>query len=150
MNTDKLTNGRLPNGDISVPLKFFEKELKAVIAKGTETGLTLQDKARFIAVAKEFTDAVAYYTDAWTAEIKGQESFKEDFVDLGKSVYLREGASMSEISNDALDEMNLAEIKKAAKLTEKGLKDAGRADLIAKYKSVTGKKAPSLIVGALK
>ena len=57
---------------------------------------------------------------------------------------------MSEISNDAMDEMNLAEIKAAAKLTEKGLKDAGRADLITKYKSVTGKKAPSLIIGALK
>ena len=56
MNTDKITNGRLPNGDISVPLKSFEKELKAVITKGTETGLTLQDKARFIAVAKEFTE----------------------------------------------------------------------------------------------
>ena len=46
MNTDKITNGRLPNGDISVPLKSFEKELKAVITKGTETGLTLQDKSR--------------------------------------------------------------------------------------------------------
>lgn len=150
MNSDKLTNTRLPNGDISVPLKALEKELKATIAKGTEQGLSLQDKARFIAVAKEFTDALAYYTDAWTSEIKSKETFKEDFVDLGKSVFLREGASMSEISNDAMDEMNLAEIKAAAKLTEKGLKDAGRADLIAKYKSVTGKKAPSLIVGALK
>ena len=141
---------RIPNGDISTPLKAFEKELKALVAKANEGDLTLQDKARFIAVAKEFTDAVSYYTDAWTSEIKGLPSFKEDYIDLGKSVYLREGASMSEINNAAMDEMNLAEIKQAAKLTEKGLKDAGRADLISKYKIVTGKKAPSLVVSALK
>ena len=141
---------RIPNGDISTPLKNFEKELKALIIKGKDSDLSLTDKARFIAVAKEFTDAIDYYTTAWGNEIKKLEAFKEDFVDLGKSVYLREGASMSEINNAAMDEMNLAEIKQAAKLTEKGLKDAGRADLISKYKVIIGKKASSLVVSALK
>ena len=82
--------------------------------------------------------------------MKAIPNFKEDIVDLGKSVWLQEGAKMSEISNEAMNEMNLEEIKVAAKLTEKGLKDAGRDDLISKYKSVTGQKAPSLKIGLIR
>jgi hypothetical protein len=43
----------------------------------------------------------------------------------------------------------LDEIKKVAKVTEKALKDNGKADLIEKYKKVTGTKANSVMYKSL-
>ena len=128
----------------------FKKEATATVNANEDRDLTMTEKARFLAVAKQLTDTIKVFTDAFEAEVKGIEGFKEDFVDLGKSVWLQEGARMSEISTDALDEMDLADIKVAVKLTESGLKAAKRADLIDKYKVETGRKAPSVKIGAIK
>jgi hypothetical protein len=57
---------------------------------------------------------------------------------------------MTEITSDVFNELTIPEIKIAAKVTEKGLKDANRAELITKYKIDTGKKAPALKITALK
>jgi hypothetical protein len=107
-------------------------------------------KARFLAAWKILSEKVEYYTNDWEKQLKEIPGFKEDFVDLDRSVYLQEGAKMTEIIPDVFDELTLPEIKIAAKVTEKGLKDANRAELIEKYKINTGKKASSLKITALK
>lgn len=128
----------------------FKKEAAATVKANEDRDLTMAEKARFLAVAKQLTDTIKVFTDAYEAEVKGIEGFKENFVDLGKSVWLQEGVRMFEISTEAMNEMDLAEIKVAAKLTESGLKVARRSDLIDKYKVETGRKAPSVKIGAIK
>ena len=51
---------------------------------------------------------------------------------------------MSEISTEVFNELKLEEIKQVAKVTEKALKEIGKADLISKYKKITGQKANSV------
>jgi hypothetical protein len=147
---------KVPNGDVSKAITAFNSEVKAINAActGEDAGTFIEPdntrKARFLAAWKILCDKVEYYTDDWEKQLKGIPNFKEDFVDLDKSVYLQEGVKMTEISTDAFDELTASEIKIAAKITEKGLKDANRPDIISKYKIETGRKAPSLRITALK
>jgi hypothetical protein len=147
---------KVPNGDVSKALTAFNSEVKAIntacagVAAGEFTEPDNHMKARFLASWKILCEKVEYYTNDWENQLKEIPGFKEDFVDLDRSVYLQEGAKMTEIVSDVFDELTIPEIKIAAKVTEKGLKDANRAELITKYKIATGKKAPSLKITALK
>ena len=67
---------------------------------------------------------------------KKEETF--EFPDLGVKVMGVKGASLSKIADGIFNELSLEEIKRCASITEKGLKDIGKADLIAKYKSLRG------------
>lgn len=139
---------RIPNGDVSTVIKQFEKELTLVKNKNGE--LSLRDKARFIVAAEELKSVIEYYTDYWKEEIKAEKEFKEDFIDLKKSVILREGSAMTGIDVSVVHELTTSELMKAVTVTEKGLTAAGRADLIEKYKVGKGVKAPSVLVRPLK
>jgi hypothetical protein len=146
---------KVPNGDVSKAVTAFNSEVKAINAAcaGVSGEFSEPDnhmKARFLAAWKILSEKVEYYTGDWEKQLKEIPGFKEDFVDLDRSVYLQEGAKMTEISEGVFDELTLPEIKIAAKVTEKGLKEANRAELITKYKADTGKKAPSLKITPLK
>jgi hypothetical protein len=147
---------KVPNGDVSKATTAFNSEVKAINNACTDkdTGAFLEpdnvQKARFLAAWKILCEKVEYYTADWEKQLKEIPGFKEDFVDLDRSVYLQEGARMTEISAGIFDDLSLPEIKIAAKVSEKGLKEANRSDLISKYKIETGKKAPSLRITALK
>ena len=140
---DVITGEKLPNGDVSQFMTAFNKELTGLKDKGTTVGLTLEDKAHFLATARNLTSAIEYYTKLWGAEIANQEN-KFEFKDLGLIVSSKAGGNTTEISSEIFDELSLEEIKKVAKVTEKALKDNGKADLIEKYKKVTGTKANSV------
>ena len=150
MQYDKITGEKLPNGDVSQFMTVMNKELATLKEKGTTVGLTLSDKAHFLAVAKNLTSAIEYYTKLWSSQILEDENFNERFADLGLSVEYAKGSSMSEINSDIFDELDKEEIKKIAKVTEKGLKEIGKSNLIEKYKIVTGVKSPSLKINRLK
>ena len=147
---DVKSGEKLPNGDVSQFMTAMNKELSALKEKGTTEGLTLIDKAHFLAVAKNLTNAIEYYTKLWSNQILEDENFKEDFVDLGLSVVYTKGATMSEIKSEIFDELSVDEIKKIAKVTEKGLKEIGKSSLIDKYKVVNGTKSPSVKINRLK
>ena len=149
MYVDVKSGEKLPNGDVSGFMTAMTKELSAIKEKGLNKGLTLQDKAHFLAVAKNLTDAIEYYTKLWSSEISNQVDFKEEYKDLGLVVSSVKGAAISEISSDIFDELSLEEIKKVAKVTETSLKNNGKANLIEKYKKVTGNKASSVKIKAL-
>ena len=140
---DKITNEKLPNGDVSQFMTAMNKELFSVKEKGVTEGLTLSDKAHFLAVAKNLTSAIEYYTKLWGAEVANQEE-KFEFKDLGLVVSSKAGGNNTEISSEIFDELKLEEIKQVAKVTEKALKEIGKADLISKYKKITGQKANSV------
>lgn len=74
---------------------------------------------------------------------------KFEFPDLGQIVAIKNGGNNSEIGSAIFDELSLEEIKKVAKITEKALKDNGKADLIEKYKIITGQKANSVMYKSL-
>jgi hypothetical protein len=155
MRGDAKMTIKVPNGDVSKAVTAFNSEVKAINATCTEDAGTFLEpntaqKARFLAAWKILCEKVEYYTNDWEKQLKEIPDFKEDFVDLDRSVYLQEGAKMTEISADVFDELALLEIKIAAKVSEKGLREANRSDLISKYKIETGKKAPSLKITALK
>lgn len=157
MQYDKITGEKLPNGDVSQFMTVMNKELATLKEKGTTVGLTLYDKAHFLAVAKNLTSAIEYYTKLWSLQILEDENFNERFADLGLSVEYAKGSSISEINPNIFDELTLDEIKRVAKITEKGLKELNnhnvfdRGDeLIKKYKIVTGVKSPSLKINRLK
>ena len=140
---DKITNEKLPNGDVSQFMTAMNKELSSVKEKGVTEGLTLSDKAHFLAVAKNLTSAIEYYTKLWGTEVANQtEQF--EFNDLGVIVSSKAGGNNTEISSEIFDELKLEEIKQVAKVTEKALKEIGKADLISKYKKITGQKANSV------
>ena len=140
---DCVSGEKLPNGDVSQFMTAMNKELTGIKDKGTTVGLTLQDKAHFLAVAKNLTSALEYYTKLWGSEVANQDE-KFSFSDLGLIVSSKAGGNTTEISSEIFDELSLEEIKKVAKVTEKALKDNGKADLIEKYKKVTGTKANSV------
>ena len=146
--TDKITGEKLPNGDISSKLTEMNKELGTIKAVGTENGMSLKDKAHFLAVAKSLTSAIEYYSKLWGGEIAASEETFE-FPDLGVKVMGVKGGSLSKIADRIFDELSLEEIKKCASVTEKGLKEIGKADLIQKYKEITGNKANSCQVKTL-
>lgn len=157
MQYDKITGEKLPNGDVSQFMTVMNKELATLKEKGTTVGLTLSDKAHFLVVAKNLTSAIEYYTKLWSSQILEDENFNERFADLGLSVEYAKGSSMSEINPNVFDELTLDEIKRIAKITEKGLKELNnhnvfdRGDeLIKKYKIVTGVKSPFLKINRLK
>ncbi|MGL5913563.1 MAG: hypothetical protein ACRCZB_05305 [Bacteroidales bacterium] len=149
-NYDVVTGEKLPNGDISVPVRNFTKEIKFLVEKGTTEGLSKRDKARFMIVSESLVKAIEFYSKAWATELKKTEGLKEDFVDLSKSIWIQEGAKMTFIDGACAKEMKLEEIEKSASFSEKALKEIGREDLIVKYKVENGKKSPSLKIGALR
>ena len=134
---------KLPNGDVSQFMTAMNKELSSVKEKGTTEGLTISDKAHFLAVAKNLTSALEYYTKLWGGEVANQDE-KFEFKDLGLIVSAKAGGNTTEIAAEIFDELSLDEIKKVAKVTEKALKDNGKADLIEKYKKVVGARANSV------
>ena len=140
---DVKSGEKLPNGDVSQFMTAMNRELTSVKEKGLTEGLTLQDMAHFLAVARNLTGAIEYYTKLWGSEIANQEE-KFEFKDLGLVVSSKSGGSNTEISSEIFDELSLDEIKKVAKVTEKALKDNGMADFIEKFKKVTGTKANSV------
>ena len=143
-SVDVRSGEKLPNGDVSQFMTAMNKELSSIKEKGTTEGLTLSDKAHFLAVARNLTNAIEYYTKLWGSEIVQHDNIAYPFNDLGIIVSTKLGGNTSEISSDIFDELTLEEIKKVAKVTEKALKDNGKADLIEKYKKVTGTRANSV------
>ena len=150
-SVDVVSGEKLPNGDVSQFMTTMNKELSSIKEKGTTEGLTIKDKAHFLAVAKNLTSAIEYYTKLWGAElVKEMDSdAKFEFPDLGVTVAIKNGGNNSEINSAIFDELSLEEIKKVAKVTEKALKDNGKADLIEKYKIITGQKANSVMYKSL-
>ena len=150
-SVDVVSGEKLPNGDVSQFMTAMNKELSSIKEKGTTEGLTIKDKAHFLAVAKNLTSAIEYYTKLWGAElVKEMDSdAKFEFPDLGVTVAIKNGGNNSEINSAIFDELSLEEIKKVAKVTEKALKDNGKSDLIEKYKIITGQKANSVMYKSL-
>jgi uncharacterized protein (UPF0264 family) len=139
----------VPNGDITRAVSDFNSVRKAVASRSAD-GVSIQDMAYFIAAAKVLADKIGHYVDLYSRTLKDAGKASYDFVDVGRTVSVSEGRSQSEISKKAFDELTLDEIKLAAVITEKGLKEAKRSDLIDKYKTATGKTAPVLSIKALK
>ena len=148
---DVISGEKLPNGDVSQFMTAMNKELSSVKEKGTTECLTIKDKAHFLAVAKNLTSAIEYYTKLWGAELVKEMDPEAtfDFNDLGTTVAIKNGGNNSEISSEIFDELSLDEIKKVAKVTEKALKDNGKSELIEKYKKITGQKANSVMYKSL-
>ena len=150
-NLDVISGEKLPNGDVSQFMTQMNKELSSVKEKGTTEGLTIKDKAHFLAVAKDLTSAIEYYTKLWGAELVKEmdASSSFEFADLGVTVAIKTGGNNSEISSDIFDQLTLNEIKLVAKVTEKSLKEIGKEKLIGKYKVITGQKANSVMYKSL-
>ena len=150
-SVDVVSGEKLPNGDVSQFMTAMNKELSSVKEKGTTEDLTIKDKAHFLAVAKNLTSAIEYYTKLWGAElVKEMDTAAHfDFTDLGTTVSIKNGGNNSEINSAIFDELTLEEIKKIAKVTEKALKDNGKSNLIEKYKVITGQKANSVMYKSL-
>lgn len=150
-SVDVVSGEKLPNGDVSQFMTQMNKELSSIKEKGTTEGLTIKDKAHFLAVAKNLTSAIEYYTKLWGAELVKEmdPEVTFSFNDLGTAVSIKNGGNNSEISSDIFDELSLEEIKKVAKVTEKALKDNGKAELVEKYKKITGQKANSVMYKSL-
>ena len=150
-SVDVISGEKLPNGDVSQFMTAMNKELSSVKEKGTTEGLTIKDKAHFLAVARNLTKAIEYYTELWSKEVvKEMDSdAKFEFNDLGVTVAIKNGGNNSEIGSAIFDELSLEEIKKIAKVTEKALKDNGKSNLIEKYKIITGQKANSVMYKSL-
>ena len=140
---DKNTNEKLPNGDVTEKLQMMTKEISSIKTKGTEEGLTLKDKAHYLAVAKELIDGISYYCDLWEKEVAAQDDSFE-FLDVGLKVSPKLGRSLTKIADGIFNELSLEEIRSCASITEKGLKSIGKADLIEKYKAITGTSAKSV------
>jgi hypothetical protein len=138
-----------PNGDITKAISDFNSVRKQVASRSAER-VSLQDMAYFVAAAKVLSDKIGHYVDLYTAALKDAGTSRYDFVDVGRTVTVSEGRAVSEISKDAFDDLTMDQIKAAATLTEKGLKEIKRCDLIDKYKTVTGKSSPVLSVKSLK
>ncbi len=150
-SVDVISGEKLPNGDVSQFVLAMNRELTSIKEKGLTEGLTIKDKAHFLAVAKNLTSAIEYYTKLWGAElVKEMDSdAKFEFPDLGQIVAIKNGGNNSEINSAIFDELSLEEIKKVAKVTEKALKDNGKSNLIEKYKIITGQKANSVMYKSL-
>ena len=73
-SVDVVSGEKLPNGDVSQFITAMNKELSSIKEKGTTEGLTIQDKAHFLAVAKNLTSAIEYYTKLWGAEVANQDT----------------------------------------------------------------------------
>ena len=148
---DVVSGEKLPNGDVSMFMTQMNKELASVKEKGTTEGLTIKDKAHFLAVAKKLTDSIEYYTKLWGQEMieTVEPGVNFSFPDLGTTVTIKNGGNNSEISSEIFDELSLDDIKAAAKVSEKSLKEIGKETLIAKYKKITGAKANSVMYKSL-
>lgn len=140
---DKRSNEKLPNGDVTEKLQMMTKEVSSIKQKGTEEGLTLKDKAHYLAVARELSEAISYYCDLWEKEVAAQDDSFE-FLDIGLAVSPKMGRSLTKIANGVFNDLSLEEIKSCATITEKGLKSIGKLELIEKYKAVTGTAAKSV------
>ena len=141
MATDKLTGAKLPNGDVSTFINKFNTELINLTEKGITVGLSLEDKAHFLGVARQLKDAISLWTEEWSKEVAADETFSKDFEDLGITIATQPGATNTAIDSAVAEELTYAEIKQSAKFTEKALKEIGKENLIEKYKKVVGTKA---------
>ncbi len=165
---DVVSGEKLPNGDVSQFMTQMNKELSSIKEKGTTEGLTIKDKAHFLAVAKNLTSAIEYYTKLWGAELvkEVEPGVGFDFPDLGQTVTVKNGGNNSKISPDIFDELSLEQIKAVATVSEKALKDYDNVRvfvsgstkpiekdwssyLIEKYKVITGQKANSVMYKSL-
>lgn len=148
---DVVSGEKFPNGDVSQFMTAMNKELASVKEKGLSEGLTIKDKAHFLAVAKNLMGAIEYYTKLWGAELVKEmdPDAQFDFTDLGVAVAIKNGGNNSEINSAVFDELSLDEIKRVAKVTEKGLKEIGKEDLIQKHKIITGARANSVMYKSL-
>ena len=69
-SVDVVSGEKLPNGDVSQFMTAMNKELSSIKEKGTTEGLTIQDKAHFLAVAKNLTGAIEYYTNCGVQKLQ--------------------------------------------------------------------------------
>lgn len=158
-SVDVISGEKLPNGDVSQFMTMMNKELSSIKEKGTTEGLTIKDKAHFLAVAKNLTSAIEYYTKLWGAELvkEVEPGVGFDFPDLEQTVTVKNGGNNSKISPDIFDELSLEQIKAIATVSEKALKDYDNeklfkgwsSNLIEKYKIITGQKANSVMYKSL-
>ena len=139
----------VPNGDITRAITDFNTVRKTVASRSAD-GVSIRDMAYFVAAARVLSDKIGHYVDLYSQSLKEVGRASYDFVDVGRTVSVSDGRSQTEISKEAFDELTLDEIKAVAVLTEKGLKEAKRSDLIDKYKVVTGKTQPILLIKMLK
>jgi hypothetical protein len=149
MDNQNIQAMEVPNGDITRAITDFNSVRKMVAARSAE-GVSLQDMAYFVAAARVLSDKIGHYVDLYSQSLKDAGAAQYDFVDVGRTVSISEGRALSEISKEAFDELTLEQIKVVATLTEKGLKEAKRSDLIDKYKIVNGKSSPVLSIKILK
>jgi hypothetical protein len=138
-----------PNGDITKAITNFNSIRKTVALRSAD-GISIQDMAYFIAAARVLSDKIGHYVDMYSQVLKDAGTASYDFVDVGRTVSVSDGRSQSEISKKAFDELTLDEIKSVSVITERGLKEAKRSDLIDKYKIITGKTAPVISIKILK
>lgn len=143
----------VPNGDLSKVITAFNGVRKGIYARTKDSAdgaVSITDMAMFIAAARVLTDKLEHYTDLYTKALKDAGVAKYDFEELGRTVAITKGRALSKIDNEAFSLMTLDEIKAAATLTEKGLKEIKRSDLIDKYRVVTGESSPAIQVKLLK
>lgn len=141
----------VPNGDISKAVAEFNAVRRGIHDRAeSDGGVGARDMAMFVAAAKILSDKIKHYVDIYTEALRGAGVADYDFVELGRTVSVAKGRAITEIDGAAFDYLNVAELRVAAKLTEKGLKEAKRSDLIDKFKRTTGESALSLTVKAIK
>lgn len=124
------------------------KELRDTF--NTNKELHSKDIAKFLVAAEILQSSIDYYKDIYANALKEEGVAQYDFVDLNKYLRVTKGRAITEISNDAFEDLSLDEIRQAAKLTEKGLTAISRADVIDKYKKVLREASPSILIKALK
>lgn len=111
--------------------------------------LSYDDMARYVVAASVLLDKIDELKDFYATELKDAGIAVYEFIDLHRKLQITKGRAVTEISKDAFDELSLEEIKKASKLTEKGLIDIKRNDIIEKYKKVLREASPTLSVRTL-
>jgi hypothetical protein len=108
----------------------------------------LADKARFLVAWESLSKIVELETKGWADELKTNGS-AYSFKDLG-SLQIKTGREKNHIDNNIVDDLSKKEIKAVATFSEKALKEAGMENLIAKYKVIDGKVAPSISITLFK
>lgn len=142
-------NVKIPNGDVSEFIKTLKTVMTDMSEKAKSEPIDNIDKGAFIIAAKDLESILDDYVKRWSDELKSDPNFTADFPALGKKIVIQPGAEITEISADIFSELSKDELIKAAKISEKSLKDIGRADLIQKYKKITGIKSPSVAIKKL-
>lgn len=151
MNEEVQKITEVPNGDISKAITEFNGVRRGIHDRAeTDGGISAKDMAMFIAASKTLSDKIKHYVDLYTEALRNAGIASYDFVELGKTVAVAKGRAITEIDGAAFDYLNTNELRIAAKLTEKGLKEAKRSDLIDKFKHTTGESALTVTVKTIK